>query len=33
MIASILLHVFLKREPLRVRTSIDAPEPGVAAAH
>jgi hypothetical protein len=33
MTASILLHVILKREPLRVRTPVDASEPAAASAH
>ena len=30
MTASILLHMILKREPLRVRAPVDAPEPAAA---
>jgi hypothetical protein len=33
MTASILLHVMLKREPLRVRASVDPPERAAASAH
>jgi hypothetical protein len=33
MTASILLHVMLKREPLRVRASVDSPEPAAASVH
>ena len=33
MTASILLHLVLKREPLRVRAPVDAPGPAAAPAH
>jgi hypothetical protein len=33
MSASILLHLILKREPLRVRTPADTPDPAAAPAH
>jgi hypothetical protein len=33
MTASILLHLILKREPLRVRTPADAAERAAAPAH
>jgi hypothetical protein len=33
MTASILLHMVLKREPLRVRAPVDAPEAAAAEAH
>ena len=33
MTASILLHLFLKREPLRVRAPVDAADGAAASAH